>query len=142
MPCFKTAAFAALVGLSPLAAQAAPLTFTLDGIEARGGKLYIGVQTEAQFMKDGGIAGEIVDAPAAGSQTFTFDVPEGRYSVSAWHDDNGNGVFDRAESGRPIDGWAMINGANLRGEPTFADVSVDVPAGGVSVSETLIYPIK
>jgi uncharacterized protein (DUF2141 family) len=125
--------------IAAASAQAAPMTITVDGIEARGGRLYVGVQTEAQFMKDDGVAGQIVDAPAAGSQTFQFDLPEGVYSVSIWHDFNGNGQFDMGERG-PTDGWAMINGETMRGAPAFADASFSLPASGAARSLTVIYP--
>ena len=121
------------------AAHAAPLTVNLSGIEARGGNLYISIQTEDQFMKEEG-RGEIIKAPAAGDQTFTYDVPEGVYAVSIWHDDNDNGTFDMgATTGMPLDGWAMHNGLKLRGAPTFDAVSIEVPASGAAVSEAMIY---
>ncbi len=55
-------ALAALLGTAGIAA-AAPLTVTVTDIEARGGTFYVGVQTEAQFMKDDGVAGEMIEAP-------------------------------------------------------------------------------
>ncbi len=121
-------------------ALAAPLSVTVDGIEARGGTLYVGVQTEAEFMTNGGIAGEIVATPAAGAQSFTFDLPEGAYAVSVWHDFNANGTFDMSAEGMPADGWAMINGEALRGPPVFSDSSLAVPESGASVTLNVIYP--
>jgi uncharacterized protein (DUF2141 family) len=121
-------------------AAAAPLTVTVNGIEARGGSLYVGVQTEAQFMKDDGIAGDIIATPAAGSSQFTYDLPEGAYAVSIWHDFNGNGTFDLAEDGRPQDGWSSINAASLRAAPTFDQVNMTVPAGGAAATLEMIYP--
>lgn len=121
-------------------ASAATLTIELEGVEARGGSLYISVQTEAQFMKDEGTAGEIVDAPQAGTFSATYDVPEGRYAVSIWHDDNGNGSFDTGGPfGMPEDGWAMHNSAALLGPPTFEATSVEVTSDGAIISEKMIY---
>lgn len=122
------------------AAVAAPLTVHVDGIEARGGTLYVGVQTEAQFMQNAGIAGEMIAAPEAGSQSFTFDLPEGAYSISIWHDFNGNGQFDMSEAGPPADGWAMINGEAMRAAPTFAEASLTLPAAGTATTLKVIYP--
>ncbi len=122
------------------AAHAAPLTVTVTGIEARGGSLYVGVQTEAQYMKDEGIAGDIVAAPATGTKTFSFDLPEGIYAVSIWHDFNANGSFDTDADGRPLDGWSSINAETLRAAPTFDQVSLAVPAGGEAVSLKMYYP--
>lgn len=122
------------------AAAAGPLTVTVDGVEARGGKLYIGVQTEAQFMQEDGVAGEIFEAPAAGSLSASFDLPEGRYAVSVWHDINADGVFDVDAQGVPLDGWSSLNAASLTAAPTFDQAAVSVPAGGVSVTLGMVYP--
>jgi len=119
------------------AAHAAPLTVDLTGVEARGGKIYISIQTEDQFMKEEGF-GKIIETVTT-DLSETFDLPEGRYAVSVWHDDNGNGTFDRAANGMPEDGWAMHNGKALRGLPSFADVSIDVSSAGATVSESMIY---
>lgn len=135
-PLFAIAAGLAAAGI----ASAAPLSVTVTDIEARGGTFYIGVQTEAQFMQDDGVAGEIIEAPEAGAKTFTFDLPEGTYSVSVWHDFNGNGVFDTAGDGRPLDGWGAINGETLTAVPVFDQVSIAVPAGGTNANVKTFYP--
>ena len=121
-------------------AAAAPLTVNVDGIEARGGTLYVGVQTEAQFMENAGIAGEMVAAPEAAGHSFTFDLPESAYSISIWHDFNAVGQFDMSEAGPPADGWAMINGEAMRAAPTFADASLTLPAAGTATTLKVIYP--
>jgi uncharacterized protein (DUF2141 family) len=122
------------------AASAAPLTVTVEGIEARGGKLYIGVQTQAQFMKNEGVAGNFIEAPAAGSKTLTFDLPEGRYSVAVWHDLEANGVFDTTPDGVPLDGWSSLNAGKLKAAPTFEEASLDVTGDGAAVTLKMMYP--
>lgn len=91
-------------------------------------------------MKDDGVAGEIIEAPDAGAKTFTFDLPEGTYSVSVWHDFNANGVFDTSADGRPLDGWGAINGETLTAAPVFDQVSIAVPAEGASAAIRTFYP--
>jgi len=125
--------------ITPLA-SAGTLTLTVDGVEARGGTLYVGVQTEEQFMEWDGIEGESIAEPTAGSHTVTFDLPAGDYSVSVWHDQNDDGDFGLSESGMPAEGWAMLNGTKLRGAPTFEAVKINVTDAGASASETVIYP--
>lgn len=132
-------ALAALLSTAGVAA-AAPLIVTVTDIEARGGTFYVGVQTEAQFMQDAGVAGETIEAPEAGAKTFTFDLPEGTYAVSVWHDFNGNGTFDTSADGRPVDGWGAINGEKLRAAPEFGQVSIALPAGGASAAVKTFYP--
>jgi uncharacterized protein (DUF2141 family) len=120
------------------AADPAPLSVTLEGVEARGGKLYVSVQTEEEFMENRGTAGDIVDGPDAGTHDFTFDLAPGTYAVSVWHDYNGNGQFDMSDAGMPIDGWAM-SGTMPAGEPAFSDTAVVVPAEGKSISLSMSY---
>ncbi|MBA4337362.1 DUF2141 domain-containing protein [Hyphomonas sp.] len=136
----KTLIAAAAAIAAAGAAAAAPLTINVEGIEARGGSLYVGVQTEAQFLQNGGIAGEIVPEPEAGSRSFTYELPEGAYAISIWHDFNGNGQFDMSEAGPPADGWAMINGEAIRAAPTFAEASLTLPASGTATTLKVIYP--
>ncbi|MEQ8406424.1 MAG: DUF2141 domain-containing protein [Oceanicaulis sp.] len=133
----KTLIAASAAALLGAAAHAAPLTVSLNGVEG-GGPLYISVQSEAQFMQNTGVAGTIVQTPESGAHEFTFDVPPGAYAVSVWHDD-GNQIFDRAENGWPLDGWAM-SGPMGAGPPGFEDVAVTVGAEGGAVEMTMVYP--
>ena len=131
-----TAVAAAFAGAP---AFAAPLTVDLEGVRASSGRLYVSVQTREQFMKDKGVAGSIMSAPQAGSHRFAYDLPAGEYAVSVWHDDNGNGRFDKGENHVPLDGWAMTNSAALRGEPTFDQVKTLVGAGPAGLRLAMTY---
>ena len=133
-----------LIGVTSLGmlvgtAVAEPLELRIEGVEARGGTLLVSVQNEAEFMGETGIAGDVVEAPEAGTATFSFDVPPGDYAVTVWHDDNGNGQFDRAEIGYPLDGWAMSGTMPERRGPTFAEAAVRVPAGGGTTTVSMTY---
>jgi uncharacterized protein (DUF2141 family) len=131
------AAIAAAFAFAP--AYAAPLTVDLEGVRAASGRLYVSVQTREQFMKDKGVAGSIMTAPQAGSHRFAYDLPAGEYAVSVWHDDNGNGAFDKGENYMPLDGWAMTNSAALRGEPTFDQVKTVLGASPAAVRLAMTY---
>ena len=120
-------------------AHASPLEIELDGVRSASGRLYVSVQTREQFMRDGGAAGSVVTAPMAGSHRFAYDLPPGEYAISVWHDDNGNGRFDKAENFMPLDGWAMTNGSELHGEPTFDQVKVAVGGPSASVRLSMNY---
>jgi uncharacterized protein (DUF2141 family) len=136
----KTLLLASLAGLAAAApAQAAPLTVELDGVRGAGGRLYVSVQTRAQFMQDSGVAGSVVSAPQAGSHRFAYELPAGDYAISVWHDDNGNGAFDKDENFVPLDGWAMVNGAQLRGEPSFDQVSTRLGDAAAAVRLAMTY---
>lgn len=111
----------------PAAASAATVTIDLSGVRAGAGKLYVSLQTREQFMKPFGSYGAVVAEPAAGSRTVTLGgVAPGTYAAAVWHDVNGNNRWDSDEQGRPLDGWAMLNGGTLRARPTFEQVSFTV----------------
>ena len=130
---------------APALAQSEPaaqtVTVTLTNVRADAGPLYVGLQTEAQFMKPAGIAGTVVQAPADGTVTVTLpDVPAGRYAVGVWQDTDRDGRFSTATDGMPTDGWSGIDAASWRAEPTFAQASMAVGAQPVTVTVAMIYP--
>ena len=130
----------ALCGLAAASpAYAAPLTVNLEGVRNTGGRLHVSVQTREQFRREGGIAGSAMSLPQAGSHRFSYDVPAGEYVVSVWHDDNANGRFDKDERSMPLDGWALVNGAQLRGEPSFEQARTVVADAPVTVRLEMIY---
>ncbi|MEM1086760.1 MAG: DUF2141 domain-containing protein [Pseudomonadota bacterium] len=168
---FKTTLIAGLCafGLAP-SAFAGTLSVTIDGVQQKGGDLYITVQTEDQFLENEAAGARVIEIAQdtntsikptkehselfqkvsfigssvtdVRSQSYSvgFDLPEGEYSVSFWHDINGNGIFDTDEVGRPIDGWAMSNDDTLRQRPVFADVKVELNSVATLVIETMQYP--
>lgn len=135
---FRIPCILAAVGILSATASGAPLTVNVEGVKARDGAFYVSVQTEEQFMKNAGTAGEIIAQVAEGTFTGTYDVPPGNYAISIWHDDDGNGAFDSTEDGMPLDGWAM-SGGQLAGPPSFDDVSVEVTEAGAATTLTMSY---
>ena len=132
--------FGTFLGLAIAApAQASPLTVELEGVRSASGPLYVSVQTRAQFMQAAAAAASVVAAPTAGSHRFSYDLPAGEYAISVWHDDNGNGRFDKDENFMPLDGWAMTNGSALRGEPTFDQVRIVLGDASADVRISMTY---
>src|SRR6185295_955191 len=113
------AAAAALAFAFPAAANAGSVSVDLTGVRA-GGTLYGQLQTRDQFLGPARTAGQIVQAPQAGSLRIDLgEVAPGDYAVTVWHDDNGNQRFDVDARGAPADGWATVNAEGLRGQPSF-----------------------
>lgn len=126
------AAVAALSCIAAAPAFAGDVTVTLTGVQARGGQLLAALQTHDQFLQPAGAYGDIVRDPAAGTVTVTFrGVAPGDYSLSVLHDADSDGQM-KMEGGMPAEGWAMVNGAALRGMPTWDQVKFTVPASGES----------
>lgn len=122
------------------AAQAGDVTIAIHGVRAADGPLYVSLQTREEFLQPRGAHGEIVQSPQQGTVWVTLpDVPKGEYSVSVWHDIDGDRQFDRKASGEPLDGWAMLNGADRGRAPTFEESKFAVSAGGASISVNMVY---
>lgn len=122
-------------------AFAADVTLTLDGVQARGGRLLVALQTRDQFLKHEGAYGEIIADPAAGTRTVVFrDVAPGDYSLSVLHDADGDGQM-KLNGVMPAEGWTMLNAETLRAAPQFDQVDFAVPASGpVALKVSMIYP--
>ncbi len=73
--------------------------------------------------------------------TYVFEpVPCGRYAVSVFHDEDGDGEMKRDWLGRPKEGWGVTHDATGRfGPPSFEDASFDADAPRVQVSLNLRY---
>lgn len=133
--------FLAAVGALAVAApaHASSLTVQLEGVRGTGGTLFVSVQTREQFMQERGTAGSVLTSPQSGPHRFSFAVPAGEYAVSVWHDDNGNGRFDKDDSHVPLDGWALTNSQGFRGEPSFDQVRMRVSDAPSSVRLSMTY---
>lgn len=122
-------------------ALAGEVAVTLTDVRADAGDLYVGLQTKDQFLQDAGIAGEMVENPQDGTVTVTLkDVPDGTYSLTVWHDIDGDGEFSMGAMG-PTDGWTMIGASELRGMPTWEAQSFTLD-GSASITESMLYPAE
>jgi len=142
----KLLTVAAVAGVACLGgpAVAQEVRVTLTGVEARGGQILATLQTESEFMQTRGAHGVVLPAPQAnGDVVVVFEnVAPGAYAFSALHDVNGDYQMQREANGRPLEGWAMHNGASLRARPTFAQVRIEIGAGGADLTEPMIYPAQ
>lgn len=130
------AALALATAASP--ALAGEVTVIINDVRPDAGDLYVGLQTEDQFLKDGGIAGDIVPNPQSDTVTVTFDdVPDGTYSLSVWHDIDGDKEFTMGPRG-PAEGWTMVGASALRGMPTWEAQSFTL-SGSKTITESMIY---
>ena len=128
------AALGALLG--PLAAghaadgQPAVLTVVIEQIRSERGSVHVGVWSDAEgFGKhDRRVAGTsaAVEGP---SQTIVIEgLAPGTYALAAYHDENGNGKFDRTWIGLPDEGLGFSNGAwiTILGAPSFDSAAIEL----------------
>lgn len=132
----------ALIGAAwPVCARAGSVEVQLRGVQDRGGQMLVSLQKEGEFLQPRGTYGAISPVTAARAMTLSIkDVEPGEYSLSVLHDQNKDFQMQYGPDGRPAEGWAMHNGAALRGRPQWSEVKFTVGEGVTKLDEALIYP--
>jgi uncharacterized protein (DUF2141 family) len=65
----------------------------------------------------------------------------GVYVVAIYHDENGNGAFDRTSLGMPAEGFGFSNNPpTLLGLPSFRSVRLNIEHSGMAAHIRLTYP--
>lgn len=115
--------------LAVVPAAAAELKVEVTGLRSAKGKVRVALfRTPEDFPKEEGLFREAV-VPAAGpaATLVLADVPPGTYGLAAFHDENGDGEFDRGLFGIPREGYGFGNDAPVIFEaPPFEQAAVVV----------------
>jgi uncharacterized protein (DUF2141 family) len=127
----------------PVVAGAADLTIIVKEVRSGAGSVYVAVyDSDASFMKVERAATTLkVDAGRGEARFVIRNLPAGRYAVSAYHDENGNGKLDKNWLGVPTEGYGFSNDARgTRGPPRFDRASFDFDGkADKSISFSLRY---
>jgi uncharacterized protein (DUF2141 family) len=110
---------------------AAALTLTIEITDARSaqGTVNAALYNDESTWLQVGNALQITKVPAASDKTvlvFTGLAP-GRYALSSYHDENGNGKMDTNVLGMPTERYGFT-GSPTMGAPAFGEAAVDVQA--------------
>jgi len=122
-------------------AGAADLTVRIEGVRSAEGEVRLGLYDRPEEFPrgerrdGGGVSAARRDAEGAVEYVFAGLEP-GRYAVAIYHDEDGDGEFDKGLFGIPREGFGFSNGASagLGGAPDFDEAAVTVEeAGGTAV---------
>lgn len=123
--------------------MAGELIVEVGAVRSPLGQVRVALYDQAEmFLKPEGMRMAIAKPASRGAMSVRFtDLPEGRYAVALYHDENGNGKLDSNLIGIPKEGTAFSNdGRASFGPPRFAEVAVRVGADEVFVTPaTLKY---
>jgi uncharacterized protein (DUF2141 family) len=116
---------------SPAAWSTEPLDLTVvvSNLRNANGQVRVALWAGPEGFTDADAAVMETGQPAAeGKVRFVFSgLAPGRYAVATFHDENGNGEFDRTWIGLPDEGLGFSNGAWIDlGPPAFEDAAVDL----------------
>lgn len=139
MKSVRTSILALLAALVATGAQAASVEIRVSGVANAKGQVVVSACDKTTFLKT---CPYNVKVPAAsGAVTAKVaNLPPGRWSFLAFHDQDGDGVMKKTALGLPADGVGLSRDPKARfGPPKFEDSAVDVGADGASVSIGLKY---
>ena len=120
-------------------AHAASVEVRVSGITSAKGQIVVSACDKATFLKT---CPYNAKAPAAaGTVTVKLpNVPPGKWSFMAYHDEDGDGVMKKTALGLPADGVGLSREPKARfGPPKFEDSALDVADAPLSVPVKLKY---
>ena len=95
--------------------------------------------TPATFAKSDGVLMERIVPAGAPEAVFEGVVP-GTYALATFHDENGNGTFDKNFLGIPEEGYGFSNGVRpFLSAPPFSAAAFVVPPEGTAIALHMVY---
>jgi uncharacterized protein (DUF2141 family) len=160
MPFTKIAAVVFAVGLAlamaigfalaPCSARAQPaaqpdeIRITVNGVRNQKGSVICSLWSAANSAQFTTVGTEFrkISVPIEGSKAVCEfkELAAGAYAATVFHDENGNGVFDR-RFGYPLEGYGFTNNVYpMLRAPSFDQCEVQYPGKGVlALSISMIY---
>jgi uncharacterized protein (DUF2141 family) len=124
------------------AARAADLTLRIEGVRSDLGEIDIAVFDSPRNWPDGDRAETQDKVPASAGTVVTVirDLKPGTYAIGGFHDENGNGEFDKNFLGVPQEGFfvSRLTGL-LLSTPSFEEVAFALPPEGATVTLRMRY---
>lgn len=115
----------------------------ISGLRSDRGSVMCSIYASAEgFPKDPAKAVSLTKSPVSNGQALCEfpGLHPGRYAVSVFHDENGNGKLDSNFLGIPKEGVGASNNAKGRfGPPKFNDAEFDYQGGKLGLKITVAY---
>lgn len=125
------------------AAETAPLSITVVGVEAGEGTVRADIYDSADAFREPeqAVASRAVPAAQAGGTINLAPVPlpPGRYAVIVYHDADDDGELDRFLGMMPTEGYGVSTNPSLSGPPDFDETAVALPPEGTGIRITMQY---
>lgn len=105
------------------------ITVDFSNIKLIKGQIFVGLYaSEGDFMKeDKNFRNCITPVSSSSAQCILENIPDGKYAITVFHDENGNGRLDTGMFGIPKEGYGFSNNARgMFGPPSFLDSSFEV----------------
>jgi len=106
------------------------LTVIVKNLRSESGAIHVAIWRDPEGFADGDFSLAKTQAPVQGKEKrLIFNgLAPGYYALAAFHDENGNGKFDRTLIGLPAEGLGFSNGAWIEafGPPSFENAAIEI----------------
>lgn len=112
-----------------LYAQTVPFTLSIENISSNKGSIMVGVCIDADEFAEKYPCKYSFSIPAKkGSITQQINVNKGKYGIIVYHDENNNGILDRAMFGKPEERYGFSNNkyGAFGSKPPFEEALINV----------------
>lgn len=120
------------------------LNIVAEGMRNSDGLLAMTVYEDKRsnfLAKGGSIWVGRVQAKQGETRGCVFLPKTGVYAIALYHDENGDGNFDRSGLGLPVEGYGFSNNpSTLAGLPSFSSVRLGVSKTGLTTRIKMKYP--
>ena len=108
--------------------HAADLSVTVKGLRSTQGNVLVGLFDSAEsFPKGKPVGGQMAPAQGDGATVVFRNLPAGRYALTAFHDENGNGKLDFNMLGSPVEAVGFSRDAfGTAAAPVFDKAALQV----------------
>jgi len=104
------------------------LVVTITGLKPLKGDLYISLHDRPEYFQiaDSAFKKTKISVNAENETVYFDNVPEGRYAMAIYHDENQNGTMDANEIGVPREGYGFSNNPKTPGRPKFEQAAFEL----------------
>lgn len=135
--------FIALFGCLSFTEGQAIIQLEVSGINSNKGEILVALySSEKGFPNDASKAFKTAKAvPSDGKASFSFtQIPEGKYAIALFHDNNGDGKLNTNFVGIPKEGYGVSNNVrNLFSAPGFEESSFRMGKSTVRLTINIQY---
>ena len=117
-----------MIGIASVLAHAADLTITVKGVRSADGAVFLAVyDSDKSFMHaPQAKTTRRLNASKGDLKIVIHDLQPGKYAITSYHDENGNGKLDTNALGIPEEGYGFSNDARGGfGPPNFSEAVFD-----------------
>jgi len=116
------------------------LTVSVSGLKPLRGDLYVSLHSRPEYFQvaDSALLKKKVTVNEE-TEVINFDnVPQGKYAIAIYHDENLNGIMEVNEMGIPKEGYGFSTKNKMLGRPKFEQAAFEVSADD-TIDVKMIY---